>query len=205
MTSLVSLDEELLIQMLNQMTYNEILTWCNVSSRFRELCSDPTSIVGMTLEKKKQDMVIAEFEIEHVIANDEYGIYIKIPYSDIPLTFNPIVTIPGPYSTPGEVAEMIDVIKNKTQSIFRLRHDYDVVSARKPKTSRQDMVILYSELSNAVIVEIAEIGFKVDINADLYATILEAGLKAFNRGLEYGTVLITSDLESRLLHHVLDV
>jgi len=190
MADLMTIDEELLHEITNTMSYVEMLDWCNTNPHFKNLCNDPSSLIYQLLEAKRQEEVVAEIQLMHDIpglSSAEYGIGIYIPTLNWRNYFVPRVFV-NLFTRDEYVDEMIDVIAGKTHRRFTLWHYAD-----------PDLLIVYWRESDTVLIRADQLNFGTIIDADLFAAILESGLRAYNRGIEGGRVAIFRDLSSRLV------
>ena len=189
MTTLETTDIELLRIMLQNMSYRDILDWCNVNTRFADMCDDRTTIVGRLLNKKRKEEVVAEVEIGHEFSYSLFSIAIQIPHAGA----FPEIFINGPQTSPEDVQDMIDVMEEGIQNMYRMVHDFD------DGARYHDQRIIYARRPNSVTVHMGQIGFGVTIDADVFKAILQAGLRAYNRGIDEGTIMLFADLDSRLI------
>ncbi len=184
MTTLETTDMELLRIILQNMSYRDMLDWCNVNIRFSEMCNDRTTIVGQLLNAKRKEEVVAEVDLGHEFSNSLFAIYIQIPYDG---AFPEIYF--STQTSPEDVQDMIDVIEEGTQNSYRMAHDFD----------DYDQQIIYTRRPNTVNIFMNQIGSGVTLDADVFKAILQAGLRAYNRGIGEGTIMIFADLDSRLI------
>ncbi len=56
---LTDMDAEMLGEILEHMSYAEILDWCRLHPRFRTLCRDQTTFVGQLLKRKAKEEIVA--------------------------------------------------------------------------------------------------------------------------------------------------
>ncbi len=65
-------DPELIRLVLENMSYLEIVEWCNTSPHFRRLCEDPDSLIGEYINSRQEQEQIGSFSTNH---NVSYGVF----------------------------------------------------------------------------------------------------------------------------------
>ena len=89
----VTLDKELLLQTLQNMSLREVLRWCKTNQRFRDLCQfDPLFYDGILREKTREEG-LAEISVDHItdgvysimasMVQDNVTFYLEMPKYEI--------------------------------------------------------------------------------------------------------------------------
>jgi hypothetical protein len=71
-------DEELIVEMLKNLSYDDILDFCKTNKYFLAKCNDKSSALGQLLQEKKSERAIASVNLEEIITEQRYRITVKI-------------------------------------------------------------------------------------------------------------------------------
>lgn len=184
---LSEIDEELLAEIVQNMSYDEMLNWCNTSSGFRDLCEDSSSLIYRILRAKRHEDVVAEVDLVHIIPDNEYRIGINVAPFTYRNAYVPRVFV-NIGAQPEDIEAMIEVITGRTRKRYSLTHE-----------THPELRITYKRGRNEVLIRTDQANFGTFIDADIFVAILEAGLRAYNRGIEDGRIAIFRDFSSRLI------
>ena len=180
-------DQELLKIILKNMSYAEILDFCNTNQRFRGLCSDPSSIVGQHLRQKRRKEVIAVFDTYHDVANQGFNISNLTLLSDRGRT-----RIQLPTTSPELISSIIQSINRKEAVAYALNDDQNVII-------KTDMAVFEDPRKYASIVYAfdALLDIETFIDPDLLKVILVTALMGYDRNIEDNHYEILADYTAR--------
>ena len=187
MTTLTEMDAELLVTMIENMSYAEILDWCNTNRRFRGLCGDPRSIVGQHLRRKRREEVIAVFDTYHDVAHQGFNI------SNLALLYDRGRTrIQLPTTSPELISSIIQSINRKEAKAYALNDDQSVII-------KTDTAVFEDPRKYASIVYAIDILLDTEnyIDPDLLKAILVTALMGYDRNIEDNHYEILADYTAR--------
>ena len=65
-SALISLDKELLLQVVQKMKYTDVLKWCETHPRFRLLCQSDRLFYWNIIEKEKREEGLASIYVSRI-------------------------------------------------------------------------------------------------------------------------------------------
>ncbi len=74
LTTLTLEDPELIRLVLENMSYLEIVDWCNASPHFRGLCEVPDSLIGEYIYERRRRETIGSFSTDHNVPDGVFGL-----------------------------------------------------------------------------------------------------------------------------------
>ncbi len=181
-------DQELLKIILKNMSYAEILDFCNTNQRFRGLCSDPETIVGKYLRQKRKEEVVAVFDTFHNIADQNFNI------SNFTLLSNRGRThINLPSTSPELISRLIQSIDRRKAGTYRWTRWSRTFRIRIGTTvfgDPKEYVSIYANIDGFLYME-------TFIDPGLMKAILETALMGYGRNIEDNHYEILADYTAR--------
>ncbi len=173
---------EMLEIILKNMSYADILDFCNTNQRFRGLCEDPGSIVGEYLRLKRKEEVIAVFDTFHGVADQEFNI------SNLALLYDRGKTrIHIPSTTPHLVIDIVQSI-NREEGVYQL-DDVTIIPYKKTFGDPKSYASISMAIGDAYIENF--------IDPKLLKAIFETALMGYDRNVEDNHYEILADYTAR--------
>ncbi len=172
---LATLDEELLVQILERMNYHEISRWCTTNRRFRRLCERNLQIRAI-IEQKEREEGVAEIYLD----TEELAL-LKIMVMMIQTYTH--FTLMMPKST---LLELLEVIERRDQGLFREEAVHNIRIAFF-KGYRYEFKDQYAE-------QIAGEGVSVTILAFQFEHLLRVALEMEEQGFD-----LDADVEGHII------
>ncbi len=107
---LATLDKELLVQILEHMSYREVLEWCTTNRRFRELCETDRTFYWNVIERKQREEGFAKIFV--VEGGEDILIWVTLLQSGSEFELNVTRT---------QIQRILEIIQNKEEWIRPIR------------------------------------------------------------------------------------
>ncbi len=107
---LVTLDKELLVQILEHMSYREVLEWCTTNRRFRDLCETDRTFYWNVIERKQREEGFAKIYV--VEGDDDILIWVTLLQLGYEFELN---------VTRLHIKQILEIIDDKQERERRLR------------------------------------------------------------------------------------
>ena len=172
---LTTMDAEMLGEILEQLSYVEILDWCRLHPRFHGLCNDPTSGIGQLLERKEEEEVVARVWYQGNSIGGAILLKINFPQQYFEVSIQP---------QEATIYDLIHAINNGFEF-----HQVDVGNVVEAKSVGKNLVNLGDEYMNTMV------------PANIFSIALQAGLRMDDLGeeWEHGYVDISVGGETRFV------
>ena len=177
--TLLTLDEELLGLILENMTHDQILDWCNSHSQFSALCKDPSSIVGPILLRKMEEEVVAMLQVRD---------------NNVPEEINFLAVF---ISSLLYVRKRIILSRDDADTLLQgISENQDTFIRSEENVCGESESIHNNPTNNEV--EIAVDGTYIYVQPEIFLDTLNAAIKAADRGVT-GQIYVYRDGNTRLL------